>query len=220
MYGHYPLTARRDPWTCSCGRQEPPVTRRVTGRPAASERDGGGVRAAHRGTDAGREPAEPAADRPGGAGRERSRRGGRRSGRHRPVGGGRAHRVTSSAGRVGGFTRRRPDGSPSAALQEPATAPVVDRELVGREQAHAERVARRRAPGSHTTSAPSVVAAGKRPGREPGPAPLSENDDDHFLLSVTDPQLAVTTVTYCQPLVQQLRPSGRVDYVTAISVRR
>src|SRR3954451_19012185 len=163
MYGHYPPAASGNPGDVrmrASGIAGHPAAgdRWTRGVRAASERYGGGVRAAHGGADAGQPPAQPA-DGPGGTRQGR--------GRDRPVGGGRAHRVTSSAGRVGGFVRRRPDGSPSAALQEPATAPVVDRELVGREQAHGERGARRRAPGSHTTSAPSVVAAGKRPGRNP-----------------------------------------------------
>jgi hypothetical protein len=174
---------------CRRGRQlpQPPITRWVTDGSPGSEGDGGGVCAPHSGADAGCEPAEPAAGRASGAGRDRCRRGDHRAGRRRAVGGGRAHRVTSSAGRVGGFVRRRPDGSPSGALQEPATPPVVDRELIGREQAHAERVARRRAPGSHLTSAPSGPAhrklgastpAGRPPGRCPQPRSAGPSDDN------------------------------------------
>ena len=134
---------------------QPPTTRRVGWIPA-SEWDGGGVRAAHGGADAGQQPAEPAADGPGGAGRDGAG-GADRAGRW----------GSCSSGDVLCWAGRRvraapPDGRPSVAQQEPATAPVVDRELVGREQAHAERVARRRAPGSHVTSAPSGPAHRKR----------------------------------------------------------
>jgi hypothetical protein len=153
------------------------------------------VCAPHSGADAGCEPAEPAAGRPRGAGRDRCRRGSHRAGRRRAVGGGRAHRVTSSAGRVGGFVRRRPDGSPSAALQEPATPPVVDRELIGREQAHAERVARRRAPGSHLTSAPSGPAHRKLGGPRP-------RRDAHVVVALS-PARQVLPMTTARPCRQR-----------------
>lgn len=63
-------------------------------------------------------------------------------------------------GRPVGRWRVRPPCVRSAGARAPTTPPVVDRELIRREQAHAERGSRRRGAPSHGSSAP--LGAGPR----------------------------------------------------------